>query len=368
MMLNTQETEAWWLEQLFNDMTNSYKLFWFQGLFKIAIEEQRSKIYFSEIVDLMVLQAWYPVTTFKLSFGVQDQLGHLVMYVYEKYYDTHQMKQNELLCFLKSELLSRDKTYVKLKNRMFNMVPYRLLSPFFKNSLKGMLDHKKNSFIVHEALNSSESIYTIDHMDKSIYIRYKWLNYLILNQNVIKGWAQFKLLLYLQKRNPNTPNIALKLDPPGQRDLTDAKKFWKKAIKHHGGKHIYSKEIIQVNELSIDHFMPWSFVLHDELWNLCPTTKSINSQKSDGIPKLEVYFDGFCECQAFAIATMKQQKEHKLLEDYFSIGDDEWVHHLKYSSEIPIEMIQKNLRKTIVPIHQIAINQGFRLWEYSKTD
>ncbi|MBE5919975.1 MAG: hypothetical protein E7272_09045 [Pseudobutyrivibrio ruminis] len=29
---------------------------------------------------------------------------------------------------------------------------------------------------------------------------------------------------------------------------------------------------IIVKDISIDHFVPWSYVAHDEMWNLNPTT------------------------------------------------------------------------------------------------
>ena len=32
------------------------------------------------------------------------------------------------------------------------------------------------------------------------------------------------------------------------------------------------------------HFLPFSFVGHNQLWNLVPTTKSTNSSKSDSLP------------------------------------------------------------------------------------
>ncbi|MDY5576621.1 MAG: HNH endonuclease domain-containing protein [Lachnospiraceae bacterium] len=37
------------------------------------------------------------------------------------------------------------------------------------------------------------------------------------------------------------------------------------------------------NDISIDHFVPWSYVAHDEMWNLNPTTKSINSSKRNNL-------------------------------------------------------------------------------------
>lgn len=37
-------------------------------------------------------------------------------------------------------------------------------------------------------------------------------------------------------------------------------------------------------EWDVDHFLPWSFVLDDKLWNMVPSCKTCNSKKSDGVP------------------------------------------------------------------------------------
>jgi len=39
-----------------------------------------------------------------------------------------------------------------------------------------------------------------------------------------------------------------------------------------------------IENFDIDHFIPWSFVTHDQLWNLAPIEKSLNSSKSNKLP------------------------------------------------------------------------------------
>lgn len=50
-------------------------------------------------------------------------------------------------------------------------------------------------------------------------------------------------------------------------------------------------------DISIDHFIPWSYVAHDELWNLSSTTRSINSRKSNSLPDWGFYFDRLCKIE-----------------------------------------------------------------------
>ena len=53
---------------------------------------------------------------------------------------------------------------------------------------------------------------------------------------------------------------------------------------------IYGNEILTEKDISIDHFVPWSYVAHDELWNLCPTAKEVNSSKNNSLPNWDKYF------------------------------------------------------------------------------
>lgn len=47
----------------------------------------------------------------------------------------------------------------------------------------------------------------------------------------------------------------------------------------------------------IDHFIPWSFVMNDELWNLMPMDTSLNSSKSNRLPKWNPFFQNFAQNQ-----------------------------------------------------------------------
>jgi len=120
------------------------------------------------------------------------------------------------------------------------MVPYRLLSPFFKTQTKGLKDQKKNQLIVELAQEDYISMYTINQEYKTIHIRRNWMDYIIDNQALVKGWIKYKLALYLQARNPNVPNIMSKLEVTGSRNLGDAKKFWRLVIERKSVKDIYT--------------------------------------------------------------------------------------------------------------------------------
>jgi len=115
--------------------------------------------------------------------------------------------------------------------------------------------------------------------------------------------------------------------------------------------------------LSIDHFIPWSFVMHDELWNLIPCFKNVNSMKSNRLPDLDWSFERYWELQYQGIQVASGNKDfRKLLEDYLSIYPSEMVIGGNGSVGISKEQFRSSLRDTIYPLHQIAFNQGFGVW------
>ena len=55
----------------------------------------------------------------------------------------------------------------------------------------------------------------------------------------------------------------------------------------------------------IDHFLPWSFVVHDEFWNLCPVRSDINRSKADHVPAVDPYLMRLSQLHAPILAHPK---------------------------------------------------------------
>ena len=125
----------------------------------------------------------------------------------------------------------------------------------------------------------------------------EWINYFKVNYRIIRGWISWEWLQYMQKCNPSVPAISNKLFAPAQRDsLKNQTTYWKTILEHQELFCIYSNKSLSLNNLSLDHYLPWSFVTHDLLWNLIPTSKEVNSSKSDNLPSND-YFYSFVNIQ-----------------------------------------------------------------------
>lgn len=360
------------LEKLLDEKVTvaSYKLFWFDAILK-EIRVGNKEITFKRLACRMIATAWYPLVEFKLSFGVHDNLGEVINKIKNRYEINKNPKEEDLIEFLENKT---DKEVEKDILNLCNMVPYRLLSPFYENQLKGLDKSHKNRKIINLSNEDQGSLYKIDITDpseKRIIVNDLWAKYIESNERIIYGWIRYKLIFFLQKRNPNVPAIAFKLEAPMHRNLKASTDYWKFVNKEIGVKDIYTGQIMNKENyekygvMSIDHFIPWSFVLHDELWNLIPTFKNINSKKSDNLPDLDRYFNDFCELQFKSFDFMrKNEKGRKILEDYNNINlDISFNKDTRLYEPIKKEIFISSIEQTIKPLYQIAYNQGFNIWE-----
>lgn len=51
----------------------------------------------------------------------------------------------------------------------------------------------------------------------------------------------------------------------------------------------YTGGELDMDDISVDHVIPWSFMYSDDIWNLILTSKSYNFSKSNHIPSKEVF-------------------------------------------------------------------------------
>ncbi|MCX7680922.1 MAG: hypothetical protein N2508_02965 [Anaerolineae bacterium] len=109
--------------------------------------------------------------------------------------------------------------------------------------------------------------------------------------------------------------------------------------------------------------MPWRFVTHDLLWNIVPTTRAVNSAKSDHLPDLAAYFDAFAQLHYQALRAVAEQGRDSLLEDYVLLFRTATVADLYAWSA---DKFRDALYDEIAPQVQIARNMGFATdWRYT---
>ncbi len=201
----------------------------------------------------------------------------------------------------------------------------------------------------------------------AIVLHQDWIEYIAKNYSIIRGWLSWEWLNYMQSKNINIPNIVSKLFIPLQRDaLIKQTKYWKLILNHQKIKCIYSKIELDKDNISLDHYLPWSFVAHDQLWNLIPTTLSVNSSKSNNLPA-EKYFTDFVKLQYRGLEIFAQNNSRQ---KWLNCAED-YIAELKISEAddlLDFNILHNAYQATVKPLISLATIQGFQQnWIYQKS-
>ena len=357
-----------YLSASFDNVTNSYKFYWFLAILDHVRNKQTRIIPVRQLTAHMVANVWYPTNYFRLSFGKQDRLGQITMNIGAESSLPMDAERSQVIRSVLNHLKDSTEISREIKS-LQEYVPFRFLRPFFASKLRGMKDTVINANIekmAEELYNNPESpcLYRfISTPDFSIEIHPAWFEYLKQHLSILTGFCMWHLVGYLQKNNPNVPNIPNKLIEPSLRDLKRAREFWGIAFgKLEQVRCVYSGLEVNKEQFSLDHFLPWRFVAHDLLWNIIPAPKNINSSKSDNLPDVEKYFDAFAKLQHQAVQVVSASEKSNLLEDYVLLMKASSVKEL---GSITLPNFQNLLYDTVAPQIQIAANMGFSAhWKY----
>ena len=360
----SEELEIQYLCRLFDNTSECYKFFWFQAIVT-KISEGKTEVSYDELLNEMVADAWYMVTEYHLNMGPKDNLEALVKYIRQISGMKTSDKKSVILDYLRT---CEDKEVMRMKRVLILNVPYRLQAPF-THSLKGKDWNVPSSRLIERINQEKHLLYyftAFDGLKTTIIIQPEWRQYILKNQEIVKGWLQYNIILYLQKRNPSVPGIADKLYPPQERKLEKVKKYWKLILTLHPVHEIYNDVELDGKDISIDHFVPWSYVAHDEFWNLHPTTRSINSSKSNNLPDWNTYFSRLCKQEYFSYEIMWQYDTvhaefEKCAKEHLNNED---IKRRIYRKDLTFSEFAASLEEVIQPIYQSAKNCGFKNWIY----
>jgi len=351
MTLDTN-TENKLISQIFNNTVATYKYYWFISILDIVVKENKRQISFWEIIAHMVSEAWYPIHYFRISFGKSDSLYTQIVEL--------QLALNIPIDATKSKVKQEilhniDNPKIKNLLRVFSLnVPYRFLSPWITYSTDNEVSKLSQTF-------ANNCLYAIQ--GDQIIFNTSWENYFHSNYLVLRDFTFWNLTTFLQKRNPNVPDLPSKLVKPITREsLIKQRNLWDTLIDLQGPiQCIYTGKTLDKKDYDLDHFIPWSFVSHNLLWNLLPIDASINSSKSNNLPNLDEYLHPFAVVHQELVKTIYHHTpNNKLLEDYLTLHDS-----ISELAILPNDKFETIFRKTFSPLAQIAENMGFSNWQYS---
>ena len=358
---------------MLDDTAECYKFYWLDALLKL-FSLGKTEIVFDDLINQMIADAWYSVVEYHLHLGPKNASGKIMNSLERAVIKLSQLTnipndadRDTIILAVKEN----DRELHGEKDQLTKNVPYRMLSPFM-HEVKGndrIWDQKKRLIAYIEQLNKKECIpYQITDgagLKKHVVINEEWQDFFMDNFVTISGWIEVKKVRYLQGRNPGVPGIIYKLVPENnkQRKLRYVRNLWNTIIETKPVYDIYSEKLLGLNDFDIDHFVPWSFVANDELWNLLPMDISLNSSKSNNLPQWK-YFELFAKNQYMMYESAKSSE--KIMDKFKKCQRDNlvmpWSMEELYIAENDREAFIKVLEEKLHPVYDSARIQGYEIW------
>ena len=341
------------MNRVFDDTTATYKFYWLLALLDMHVKENQDEMLALKVAARMVVYAWYPIEYFNLSFGKGDSMEIIIPKVAELTGITVDDKLEDKNNVITDAVFSNRHVKSEVKKLIKN-VPFWFQSPWIRTS-----DPKE--MVLRSQSLENDCLYSLTGTGEglTVTINPRWSKYLKTNYEILRDFALWNLTLFLQAKNPNVPNVAGKLIRPEMRDaLTAQTKFWNKVIEIGGPINcIYTDTPLGIKQFELDHFMPWSFVSHNQNWNLIPANGSINSSKSNRIPDLKHYLPKMASEQhkALRLYIPVSKQNDSILNEYYALKVSP-----KDLMQMDDEAFLKKFYDTFSPLSQMALNMGFQ--------
>lgn len=369
---NTLDIEGF--SHMMKDPSYCYKFYWLEAIVQLISEGVEQTI-FDTVINEMICNAWYSVREFHIHLSglpldgeIKDGLERAVL----KLADLSNISASASKIEIKKAIKQYDQELKPYKEQLTNMVPYRALAGFFAkaenmaewNSIRKMITYieKINRDVVllpYTLGNSSK-------LKKEIYFQPSWIRMIQDNTVTILGWIQYEKIKWLQNNNPEVPGLVYKLAPMDEkmRKLANVRKLWECILETNSVIDVFTDQPVDKKQFDVDHFIPWSFMMNDELWNLLPMDSSLNSSKGNRLPKWDPFFERFARNQDMMYGLIHKKGEIRKLYEacYRDNLHSIWAGQELYrtgNTEIEFyNILQKNMQ----PIYDSARRQGYEIW------
>lgn len=254
---------------------NTYKLAWGRAIVEIChfstlSDESKLEIHFDEISEYFLKYFWNQSYFFKLYQGPAKSKPRVQQITEEMILEYQKKSKSKLPVWFdiaKPVLLGDTEWYSKMIKRISSAIKVDVCWRFTKvgkDDIQLYILDRENRILT---LTKDQVEIIRDHA-------------FVLSQLLNYRWAQL-----LEKFN-SSPRIAMKVMGISEESIrrSNLSKFKQVLLtQFQDGKvtDFYSGELLDSNDISIDHVIPWSFMYSDDIWNLVITSKSHNSRKSN---------------------------------------------------------------------------------------
>lgn len=133
---------------------------------------------------------------------------------------------------------------------------------------------------------------------------------------------------------------------------------------------IYTGNMLEIDKFDLDHFVPRSYISNDELWNLTPMIKSLNSSKNNRLPA-KYFMKEFIRYQYFLYTLIFDNtdiNQAKLLMDQFEKCERHnlnaiWAFEKLYIAGNSNVQFGNILEENLDMVYESARLQAYDIWE-----
>ncbi len=369
---NTLDVESFSL--MMKNPSYCYKFYWLEAIVHL-ISEGVEETTFDAIIDEMICNAWYSVREFHIHLSgmsadgqVRDGLERAVLRLTE----LSDLPANASKVEIQNEITKYNAELKEFKEQLTHMVPYRALAGFFNKSEEAVdwgSVRRMTAYI--EKMNRDTVLlpYTLgteSKLNKKVYFQIAWVE-MIQDQTVaILGWIQYEKVKWLQNNNPEVPGLIYKLAPMDEkmRKLDKVRKLWEGILEISEVRDVFTDKPVVPKQYEVDHFIPWSFVMNDELWNLMPMDSSLNASKGNRLPKWEPFFGRFARNQFMMYGLIHEKEGIRRLyeacyrDNLHSLWAGQELYRKGNSETEFCNILQKNMQM----LYDSAKRQGYEVW------
>ena len=361
---------------MLKDPSYCYKFYGLEAIVHL-ISAGVTETTFDEIIDEMICSAWYSVREFHTHLSglgndgsVRDGLERAIL----KLSELSDLSAGASGVEIRNEIKRHNRELCSAKEQLTHMVPYRALAGFFENA--GDRDvswgsiRRMTAYIKAFDREKTSLPYTLgpgSRLSREVRFHPDWIRMIQDNTVAILGWIQYEKVRWLQNNNPEVPGLVYKLAPMDEkmRKLGKVRKLWEGVLEIAEVRDVFTDEPVRQKKYDIDHFIPWSFVMNDELWNLMPMDASLNSSKSNRLPKWDPFFARFSANQFRMYRLVLEKPEIRKLyegcwrDNLHSIWAGQELYRPGNSREVFDTILEKNMR----PVYDAARRQGYEIWQ-----
>ena len=363
---------------MLKDPSFCYKFYWLEAIVHL-ISEGVTETNFDGIIDEMICSAWYSVREFHIHLSglgsegdVRDGLERAILRLSE----LSKLPSHASRVEIKNAIREHNGELKQAKEQLTHMVPYRALAGFFASAGE-IVDwgsvRRLTAYIEEFDKIRTPLPYTLgtgSRLCKEVLFHPDWIRMIQDNTVSILGWIQYEKVKWLQNNNPEVPGLVYKLAPMDEkmRKLGKVRRLWDGVLEFREIRDIFTDEPVQAKQYDVDHFIPWSFVMNDELWNLMPMDASLNSSKSNRLPRWDPFFSRFSENQYTLYMLIQEQPGiHRLYEgcwrdNLHSIWAGQELYRAGNTKEAFCTILQRNMQ----PVYDSARRQGYEIWQMAR--